>query len=80
MEVVLLVHIGFHETKTHLSEIIAKVCEGQEFTITRRGIPVARLVPAIIPSQKEAKRALERAKKHRENLTLNGLQLKVLIE
>ncbi len=72
--------IGLHEAKTHLSEIIAKVSEGNEYTITRRGIPVARLVPAEKPSREAAKKALERAKQLRETLSLGGLKMKDLIE
>jgi prevent-host-death family protein len=72
--------IGLHEAKTHLSEIIAKVHEGNEYIITRRGIPVARLVPAEKPSREAAKYALERAIKLRETLTLGGVKMKDLIE
>lgn len=72
--------IGLHEAKTHLSEIIAKVHEGNEYTITRRGIPVARLIPAEKPSRETAQKALERAKQLRETLSLNGLKMKDLIE
>jgi prevent-host-death family protein len=72
--------IGLHEAKTHLSEIIAKVHEGNEYIITRRGIPVARLVPAEKPSREAAKNALERARKLRETLTLGGVKMKELIE
>ncbi|RJP28477.1 MAG: type II toxin-antitoxin system prevent-host-death family antitoxin [Candidatus Omnitrophota bacterium] len=72
--------IGLHEAKTHLSDIITKVNEGNEYIITRRGIPVARLVPAEKPSREAAKKALERAKKLRETLSLGGLKIKDLIE
>lgn len=34
------------ETKAHLSELLARVERGEELTITRRGKPVATLVPA----------------------------------
>jgi prevent-host-death family protein len=37
--------IGVFEAKTHLSELLARVAAGEEFTITRRGRAVARLVP-----------------------------------
>lgn len=72
--------IGLHEAKTRLSEIIAKVHEGNEYIITRRGIPVARLVPAEKPSREVAKKALEQAKQLRETLSLGGLEMKDLIE
>jgi len=31
--------------KTHLSEILERVAEGEEIVLTRRGKPIARLVP-----------------------------------
>jgi len=34
------------EAKTRLSELLAAVEQGEQVTITRRGVPVARLVPA----------------------------------
>ncbi|MGL1834095.1 type II toxin-antitoxin system Phd/YefM family antitoxin [Rhodocyclaceae bacterium SMB388] len=33
------------ETKAHLSAVIDQVVEGEEIVITRRGRPVARIVP-----------------------------------
>lgn len=37
--------VGAFEAKTHLSELLAAVEAGQKITITRRGKPVAQLVP-----------------------------------
>lgn len=37
--------VGAFEAKTHLSELIAAVEAGETVTITRRGRPVARLMP-----------------------------------
>ena len=34
------------QAKSHLSEILERVAEGEEILLTRRGKPVARLVPA----------------------------------
>lgn len=33
-----------HEAKTHLSQLLARVSQGEEFTICRGDLPVARLV------------------------------------
>ena len=33
------------EAKNHLSALVARVEQGEEIAITRRGVPVARLVP-----------------------------------
>ncbi len=38
--------VGVHEAKTHLSKLLARVQDGEEIAITRRGEEVARLVPA----------------------------------
>lgn len=37
--------VGLFEAKTKLSELVADVEAGDTVTITRRGVPVARLVP-----------------------------------
>lgn len=37
--------IGSFDAKRHLSRLLQKVVKGQTITITRRGKPVARLVP-----------------------------------
>jgi prevent-host-death family protein len=34
-----------HEAKTHFSRLLQKVAAGEEVTIARDGVPVARLVP-----------------------------------
>lgn len=74
-----MVKIGLYEARTHFSEIISKVSEGNEFIITRRGIPIARLIPCENPSRIATKQALERAKQIRETLSLSGLKIKDLI-
>lgn len=38
--------IAVFEAKTHLSKIFAAVEHGEEYTVTRHGTPVARIVPA----------------------------------
>ena len=37
--------VGAFEVKTHFSKILSLVCEGQEFVITLRDKPVAKLTP-----------------------------------
>ncbi len=36
--------IGSHEAKTRLPELLRSVEQGSIFTITRRGVPIARLM------------------------------------
>lgn len=37
------------EAKSHLSELLERVSNGEEILLTRRGKPIARLVPATHP-------------------------------
>lgn len=37
--------IGAFDAKTHLSQLLERVSKGESFEITRRGRPIARLVP-----------------------------------
>lgn len=46
--------VGAFEAKTRLSELLAAVEAGEEVRITRRGQPVARLVPDGAAAQRRA--------------------------
>ncbi|MGA2548304.1 MAG: type II toxin-antitoxin system prevent-host-death family antitoxin [Rectinemataceae bacterium] len=37
--------IGTYEAKTHFAELLDEVQAGKDYTITKRGKPIARLVP-----------------------------------
>ncbi len=47
--------VNIHEAKTHFSRLLQRVANGEEVTIARAGVPVARLVPVV---QKQAVRPL----------------------
>ncbi len=42
--------VNIHEAKTHLSRLLQRVAGGEEVTIARAGVPVARLV-AVEPKK-----------------------------
>jgi prevent-host-death family protein len=44
--------VNIHQAKTHFSRILQRVAQGEEVTIARAGIPVARLVAAQPQSSK----------------------------
>lgn len=46
--------VGAFEAKTHLSELLAAVERGESILITRRGAPVARLVPVEARTPRDA--------------------------
>lgn len=41
---------NIHDAKTHLSRLIEQVENGEDVVIARAGVPVARLVPVVIPA------------------------------
>ena len=41
-----MIKVGAFDAKTHLSSLLDKVSRGAEVLITRRGRPIARLIPA----------------------------------
>jgi len=60
--------IGAFEAKIHVSQLLERVERGEEIVITRRGKPVARLVPAATQHDPDAvmavfQRLRERAKR-----------------
>lgn len=44
--------VNVHEAKTQLSRLLKRVAEGEEITIARAGVPVAKLI-AVAPVQRE---------------------------
>ena len=72
--------VGTYEAKAHLSKLLERVEKGEQFTITRHGVPVARLVPPDKAAAMSPGEAVAELKKLRKNCTLGGLSLRSLIE
>ncbi len=56
-----MVNIGSFDAKTHLPALLERVSRGETVQITRRGVPVAKLVPVdqeAFPNPKEAARRI----------------------
>jgi len=72
--------VGVFEAKTRLTALLDEVEEGGEVLITRRGKPVARLVPAEPGFDRDrARRAAAGLREASQGATLGGLSLKELI-
>ena len=70
--------VGAFEAKTHLSSLLKKVAEGEEVLITRRGVPVARLVPAEEADRRDVADAIQELRSIREGVTLGDVDWKDL--
>jgi prevent-host-death family protein len=63
--------IGAFEAKTQFSQLLERVAGGEQITITRHGVPVARLVPAARPSREDVARAVVELEEFQAGVTLN---------
>ena len=53
-------YIGAFEAKTHFSQIIEKAEKGKDFIITKRGRPVAKIIPFQLEPEMTRDEAFER--------------------
>jgi prevent-host-death family protein len=72
--------VGSFEAKTHLPQLLERVAKGEEFTITRHGKPVARLVPAEA-AKPDVRQVIAEMRAFRKGNTLGeGITIRDLIE
>ncbi len=69
--------VGVFEAKNSLTALLDEVEEGHEILITRRGKPVARLVPAETGFDRaKARRAADGLRSASKGQTLGGLSIR----
>jgi len=62
--------VGAFEAKTHLNKLLQKVSKGESIRITRRGVPVAKLMKQVVREIREICKGA----------SLGGLTLRELID
>lgn len=72
--------VGAYEAKTHLPRLLDEVERGEEIIITRRGEPVARLVPETKKQKMTPAEVMDAFKEFRKGNQLNGITIRELIE
>ena len=73
--------VGAYEAKTHLPQLLDEVSRGETITITKRGVPVAMLVPLPSKRRMTAEEVIEEFRKLREHVKpLGDLSIRDLIE
>ena len=78
--VLVMREIGAFNARNKLGALLDAVERGEEITITRRGKPIARLVPpAATFDRPRSKAAATRIRRRRKGVTLGGLVIKDLI-
>ncbi len=64
--------VGAFEAKTHLSALLERVAQGETFTITRHGKPVAQLVPVERRDPDRIRATIKRMREIAAGQTLGG--------
>lgn len=72
--------IGAYDAKSHLSDILKRVAEGEVYVVTRHGHPVAKIIPAGDSVYEAPAEVIEKLRAFRRGRKLDGLELKDLIE
>lgn len=74
--------IGAYEAKTHLPRLLDEVAAGETITITKHGVPVAKLVPPDGTKPADVGKVIEEWREFRKqhNITLDGLSIREMIE
>jgi len=72
--------VGAFEAKTHFSALLERVAQGEAIDITRRGKPVARLVPVRAGGADTRKAAVQEMMRFGKGRRLGRLSIRQLIE
>jgi prevent-host-death family protein len=70
--------VGAFDAKTNFSALLERVERGEQIVITRRGKPVARLMPIATARKSKVSDAMAKLRKLRKGVTLGGLSWKEL--
>jgi len=71
--------VGAFDAKTQFSALLERVARGETIEITRRGMPVARLVPIESESRMDRQQAVREIRELRKGIKLRGLKIRDLI-
>ena len=76
-----LTEVGPFEAKTPLPQLLVRGAKGERIVVTRRGKPVAMLVPPEAEGRRDVRQVIEEMKALRRGNTLGeGLSARELIE
>ena len=71
--------IGAFEAKTHLPALLERVSKGETIQITRRGVLVAKLVPAGASGLPDRRKLAAEIREMRKGVRLGALSVRELI-
>ena len=75
-----MIQVGAYEAKTRLSELLRRAAQGERIVVTKHGVPIAELIPAVNTDTVRPKEAIAALKSFRRGHRLNGVSIRDLIE
>lgn len=72
--------VGSYEAKTRLSQLLKRVAKGERITITKHGVPIAKLVPAVPRKTPDLKDIITKIREFRHHHPLKGLSIRKMIQ
>jgi prevent-host-death family protein len=79
-DVAIMTSVGAFDAKTHLNELLQRASKGETIRITRRGVPVAKLVPPDDGEKEDVRNLVEGIRELRKGTTLGGITIRELID
>jgi len=71
--------IGSFDAKTHFGALLERVANGETIKITKRGVPVAKLVPTEGGQTPDLRKLAQEIRQFRQGVRLDGLHIRDLI-
>jgi len=71
--------VGAFDAKTHLNELLRRASLGEEIQITKRGVPIAKLVPPDSNAPRDPRLLVREIRQLRKGITLGNISIKELI-
>lgn len=71
--------VGTFAAKTHLAALLKRVARGATIQITRRGVPVALLLPVSSPRRRSREKLVAEIRELRKGNLLGGMAIRELL-
>ncbi len=72
--------VGAFEAKTHLNELLRRAFKGEIILITRRGIPMAKLIPPDNGTKQDLRKLADDLRQLRKGVKLKKISIRGLID
>ena len=72
--------VGVFDAKTHLTRLLERVSKGETIRITRRGVPIAKLVPPDTGEKEAPEQLVREIREIRKGATLGKISIRELID